>query len=100
MSMSANAVFLKIEPDGITESLREALAALSAGESNAVLDFSSIERLDAKHLVIMKEMAAVAESKGCKVALRDVNVRIYKVLKLARLTQGFLIVAAEAATGK
>jgi anti-anti-sigma regulatory factor len=98
--MAANAVFLKVEADGITQTLREFLVELPGVRNEAVLDLSSIQRLDAKHLEIMKDIAATAEAKRLKVILCGVNVKIYKVLKLARLTQRFVIVAAETVTAK
>jgi anti-anti-sigma regulatory factor len=54
-----------------------------------VLDFSTVRRVDPAALSAMEELAAVAEGKDVKLALRGVNIDIYKVLKLAKLVPRF-----------
>ena len=46
-------------------------------------------RIDADAVRAMEELAALADSKKVEVVLRAVNVDIYRVLKLLRLTQRF-----------
>ena len=57
-----------------------------------VLDFSSVGRIDATGLRAMEEFAGIASDKGVKVALRGVNVSVYKVLKLVKLASRFSFV--------
>ena len=40
----------------------------------------------------MEEFAGIADEKGVKVALRGVNVHVYKVLKLVKLASRFSFV--------
>jgi anti-anti-sigma regulatory factor len=40
----------------------------------------------------MEEFARIVDEKGVKVVLRGVNVDVYKVLKLVKLTQRFSFV--------
>ena len=87
--MAMNAVWLKLEDSNLADTLRKASAELDGAEGEVVLDFSSVHRIDASALRSIEALAAIAHDKGVKVALRGVNVSIYKVLKLARLDPQF-----------
>ena len=56
------------------------------------LDFSSVRRLDTGGLRALEDFVGAADGKTVKVTLRGVNVDVYKVLKLARLSSRFSIV--------
>jgi len=62
----------------------------SAGE--LALDFSSVRRIDASALRAIEELARIADEKAVKVFLRGVNVDVFKVLKLVKLTSRFSFV--------
>ncbi len=73
----------------LVDGLREAAHKLDGAPGELVLDFSAVARMDAKALHCMEELAVAAESKSVKVGLRNVNVDIYKVLKLVKLAPRF-----------
>ncbi|MGC2477962.1 MAG: STAS domain-containing protein [Candidatus Sulfotelmatobacter sp.] len=87
--MAMIAVFLNIDEDRVVLALREAGGSLDSTQGEAVLDFSSVRRIDSGALQALEEFARIAEEKAVKVALRGVNVDAYKVLKLVKLTQRF-----------
>lgn len=90
--MAMITVFLNIDGERVVPALQEAGEKLDGGEGEAVLDFSSVRRIDSRALRAMEEFAHTAETKGVKVALRGVNVDVYKVLKLVKLTRQFAFV--------
>ena len=69
--------------------LQEAREKLDGAEGETVLDFSSVRRVDPRGLQAMEEFAGIAQQKAVKVVLRGVNVDVYKVLKLVKLTHRF-----------
>ncbi len=69
--------------------LREAGAKLDGADGEATLDFSAVRRVDSNALRALEEFARIADEKGIKVVLRDVNIDVYKVLKLVTLTRRF-----------
>ena len=90
--MAMNAVFLNIEETRVVPALREAAERLDGTEGEVFLDFSSVRRIDSKALSAIEEFARIADEKSVKVALRGVNVDIYKVLKLVKLSRRFSFV--------
>ena len=82
------AALFKVDPNRVAGSLQEFHAQLDSA-SEAVLDFSSVLRIDAPAVRVLEELADLAEARGAKIALRDVNVDIYKVLKLVKLAPRF-----------
>ena len=86
------AVFLKIDEERVVFDLQEAGGNLDCTQGEAVLDFSSVRRVDASALRAMKEFVRIADEKTVKVVLRGVNVDVYKVLKLVKLSQRFSFV--------
>ena len=87
--MGMIAVFWNIDGCRVAPSLQEAGEKLDGAEGEAVLDFSSVLRIDASALHALDELARVADEKAVKIVLRGVNVDVYKVLKLVKLTQRF-----------
>ncbi len=81
------AVFLNIDEEHIVPALQEAGANLDRTQGEAVLDFSSVHRIDSSGLRALEEFARIADEKAVKVVLRGVNVDVYKVLKLVKLSQ-------------
>lgn len=90
--MAMMAVWLKIDEERVVQGLQEAGEKLDSAEDEVIVDFSSVLRIDASGLRAMDEFAGKADGKGLKVALRGVNVSVYKVLKLMKLTSRFSFV--------
>ncbi len=84
--MSANALFLTIEEEQIVPILQQASVSIDGAQGDAVLDFSSVHRINSDALRALEDFARVAEEKAVNVVFRGVNVDIYKVLKLVKLT--------------
>lgn len=83
------AVWTKIDEESAVEGLREAGNKLESADGEVTLDFSSVRRIDASVVRAMEELANRAKEKDVKVALRGVNVDVYKVLKLVKLASRF-----------
>lgn len=90
--MSAIALFLNIDEKRIVPALQEAASSLDCAQGEAVLDFASIRRIDAAALRALEDFVRAADDKCITVALRGVNVDVYKVLKLVKLAQRFSFV--------
>lgn len=90
--MAMIAVWLKIDEDRVVQALHEAGEKLDRAEGEIVLDFSSVRRIDPSALKALEEFAGIADDKGVKVALRGVNVDVYKVLTLVKLVSRFSFV--------
>ena len=84
-------VLLNLGEKRLVPALQEAREKLSGMEGEAVLDFSSVQRVDASVLRAMEEFVGVADEKGVKVVLSGVSVGVYKVLKLAKLAPRFSV---------
>ena len=90
--MAMIAVWVKIDEQRVVQALQEAGERLDGVESELVLDFSSVRRIDPGVVRGMEAFAGIADGKGVKVALRGVNVGVYKVLKLVKLASRFSFV--------
>jgi anti-anti-sigma regulatory factor len=91
--MAITAVVLSIDEERAVLALQEAGENLDRTQGEAVLDFSSVRRIDSNVLQALEEFARIAQEKAVKVALRGVNVDVYKVLKLIKLTSRFSFVS-------
>jgi anti-anti-sigma regulatory factor len=69
--------------------LQEATTAVAQAEGELLLDFSAVQHIDAKSLFALEQLAEKAEQAKVAVVIRGVNVKIYKVLKLAGLASSF-----------
>ena len=88
--MTTNAEWIKINPERILHALQhEAADKVNSARGEVILDFSSVLRIDSDGAGALEQLAGLAEEKSVKVVLRAVNVDIYKVLKLLKLTQRF-----------
>ena len=92
MRMATIAVWLKIDEERVVQALQEAAEKLDSVEGEVALDFSSVSRIDSSALRALEEFAELADAKGVKVVLHGVNVSVYKVLKLVKLTSRFSFV--------
>lgn len=93
MRMTTNAECLEIDGDRMVETLQAARETLDSVKGDVVLDFSSVRRIDPSVIRAMEKFASIADEKAVKVVLRGVNVDIYKVLKLVKLTSRFSFLA-------
>ena len=91
--MAMTALWLKIDEERFVLAFQEAGKKLDSVDDEVVLDFSSVRRIDPCALRSMEEFADIAADNGVKVVLRDVNVGIYKVLKLVKLAWRFSFVS-------
>ena len=73
--------------------IQEAIEKVNCGESEVILDFSSVLRVDADVVGAMEELAGLADGKSVKVVLRAVNTDVYRVFKLLKLTRRFTFVS-------
>ena len=87
--MATIAEFFKIDGDRVAECIHEAYMQLDPARDQTTLDFSSVLRISPKDLRAMEELVERADNQSVKVVLCGVNVDIYKVLKLVKLTARF-----------
>jgi anti-anti-sigma regulatory factor len=87
--MAMTPVFLNIDDQRVVPALQEAGEKLDGTQGETVLDFSSVRRIDSSALRALEEFARLADEKAVKVVVRGVNVDVYKVLKLMKLTRRF-----------
>ena len=90
--MAMIAVFLNIDEERVVLDLQEAGGNLDCSQGEAVLDFSSVRRIDSTALQALEEFARIADEKAVKIVLRGVSVDIYNVLKLVKLAHRFSFV--------
>jgi len=90
--MAIIAEWLKVDEDSVLQSLQGACDKLETADGEMVLDLSSVRRIDAAAVKTLEKLASSADEKAVKVVLRGVNVEIYKVLKLVKLTRRFTFV--------
>ncbi len=86
------AVWLKLDGECVARELQDACERLYTADGDAILDFSSVHRIDPGAIEAMEELADKADDLGVRLVLRGVNVEVYKVLKLVKLTPHFLFV--------
>jgi anti-anti-sigma regulatory factor len=86
------AVLRKVDNQNVASALQEVQKSLNRTQGEVVLDFSSVARLDGIALSSLVELANKAEAASVKVILRGVNVDVYKVLVLMKLTSRFSFV--------
>lgn len=89
MRKATVAVWVKIEAERMVSSLHQAAQKLDKAKDEIVLDFSSVRRIDPGAVREMEELIGAADDRAVKVGLRGVNIHVYKVLKLMKLTSRF-----------
>jgi anti-anti-sigma regulatory factor len=87
--MTTVAVWQEINEEGLVSALEQAGEKLDSASGEVGLDFSSVRRVDPGALQALEGFARIADEKAVKVVLRGVNVDVYKVLKLMKLTSRF-----------
>jgi anti-anti-sigma regulatory factor len=86
------AVLRKVDNESVSSVLQECEKSLKRAQGEVVIDFSSVGRLDGSSLRSLAEFANKAETASVKVILRGVNVDVYKVLVLMKLSSRFSFV--------
>jgi anti-anti-sigma regulatory factor len=92
LHMAMIAEWLRVDAQHVVENLQDAREMLETANGELILDFSSLRRIDPSAVRAMQALAETAEDKTIKVVLRGVNIEIYKVLKLLKLTRRFSFV--------
>jgi anti-anti-sigma regulatory factor len=87
--MTTVAEYYKIDGEHVAQSLNEVREKVVSDQGEVVLDFSAVLRVDTSGLQAIEDLAGAADQKSVRVTLRGVNVNVYKVLKLSRLTSRF-----------
>jgi anti-anti-sigma regulatory factor len=87
--MATIADCVKIDRERMVDALREIGNWLDRANSEVVLDFSSVRRIDPSALRALEALAGIADEKAVILELRNVSVDVYKVLKLAKLAPRF-----------
>lgn len=87
--MPVSNVWLRLDEPSAADILQKAVDTIDTAGTEAVLDFTSVERIDARALKILEQLANTAAKKEVSIALDGVNVDVYKALKLMKLTQRF-----------
>lgn len=87
--MTTNAVWVKVDPERVVQVLTNDAVEKLAGAEDVVLDFSSVLRIDASAVDALEDLALLAGDRCANVALLGVNLNVYKVLKLVKLTPRF-----------
>ena len=86
--MSTSTTLFRIASADVAGSLAEARGVAAGTEHNEMLlDFASVHRLDAAGVTALAELSAAASERGLKLTARAVSVGVYKVLKLAGLSE-------------
>src|SRR5215475_7045198 len=93
VSMETTIVSLKLNGADVVTALQAAAEKLERMKGDMILDFSTVRRLDPAALSAMSDFADAADERPVNIILRGVNVDVYRVLKLARLTQRFSMVS-------
>ena len=86
------AVLRKVDNESVSSVLQECEKSLKRAQGEVVFDFSSVARLAGRSLRALAEFACKAETDSVKVILRGVNVDVYKVLVLVKLSSRFVFV--------
>jgi anti-anti-sigma regulatory factor len=81
-----------VNGENVAQALDEISAKLGQSGGEITLDLSGVRRIDPKGLRAFEDLATAADEKAIKIVLQALNVDVYKVLKLARLTARFSFV--------
>ncbi len=90
--MTTPARMLKVDNERFVQSIEEVREKLGVADGEVVLDFSAVARLDPGVVRALQTLADHADEAKVRIALREVGVDAYKVLKLANLSSRFAFV--------
>ena len=87
--MATTLAEIRLNQDGVAEALGDVLESLSSNNGEVALDFSAVHRIDPAAVRALEDLAQAAPNRPAKVVLRGVNIDVYRVLKLMKLTPRF-----------
>jgi len=87
--MANIAELIAIDSKNVTSSLEKATEKLSDVQGDTALNLSDVQQIDASALRALEQIAQSADERSVRVVLRGVNVNVYKVLKLVKLSRRF-----------
>ena len=90
--MTTTAEVEKVNGENVEQAFDDVRRKLAGTEGGVILDVSDVRRVDHSGLRAIEDLANAADEKSVKISLQGVNVDVYKVLKLARLTARFSFV--------
>ena len=79
-------MMVTLEEKQLVPVLQDLAQKLERAGSELVLDFSAVGWIDSQAVLAIDELSQKAGEKSVRIVLRGVNVDVYKVLKLVRLT--------------
>lgn len=98
--MGSVAQWFKIDREHVADDLQGAREKLHRADSEVVLDFSAVPRIDAAGVKALQEFATRADEAAVKVMLQGVGVEVYKVLKLVGAASKFSFVTGTTEAGR
>jgi len=87
--MATSSVGPRPEATDMVRALRQYHEKIDSAEGLLVLDVSALRRIDSQVLTALEELADAAKRKNVTLALRGLDVSVYKVLKLLKLSSQF-----------
>ncbi|HLY16365.1 MAG TPA: hypothetical protein VKR61_04040 [Bryobacteraceae bacterium] len=72
------------------ETIQETFGKLDSARGQLAVDFSAVQRIDPREIAALEKLASAADGKAVKIALRGVNIAVYRVLKLVKLAPRFV----------
>ena len=89
MTMTTNGTWFKVDERHTMQDLQAAADSVDRADSELVIDCSELARLDPRAVTTLEALADKAHERQVKVVLHGVNVDVYKVLRLVKLTTRF-----------
>jgi anti-anti-sigma regulatory factor len=86
--MPENPVVQTIDDARLASALRDRARTMN-GEGEVTIDLSQVRCLDANGIRALEELAEAADKNATKIVLSGVNVSVYKVLKLVKVSSRF-----------
>jgi anti-anti-sigma regulatory factor len=87
--MATIAEWVRVDAERLVQSLQDAHLKLGFADGELVLDMCSVTKVNGRAISALDTLAAAAAEKKIKLVLRAVNIDVYRVLKVARLTERF-----------
>lgn len=87
--MATSAVWIKADDATFAQKVTQLCAELADTNGEVVIDLSSVRRIGTDELKAVEQLAKKARENDKKLTLRGVNVGVYKVLKVAKVTTHF-----------
>lgn len=92
MSTTLKCSSFVIDGEHVAQQVIDIRAKLAAEGPEVLLDFFLAQSLDPAGIQALEELAGAADIENAKIVLRGVNIEMYKVLKLAGLSDKFTFI--------